>query len=73
MIWASSDSPGGPLGALLGRLGGLLDFLEVVVGRLGAILGRLGGMLGELRKLLEALCAVLGAILDRLGPSWKHS
>ena len=48
-------------GASLGRLGGLLGRLKVVLespwGRLGGVLGRLGGLLGRLGGLLVALAA----------------
>eukprot|EP00959_Pyramimonas_sp_CCMP1952_P239168 4998130-Pyramimonas_sp.AAC.1 len=41
MMLASSALPGGPLGDLLGRLGGLLRAIWTVLDHLEAILGRL--------------------------------
>ena len=89
LIWASSGSPGGPLGNLLELFGfwGLLSRLEAILGGRGAILGRLGGILKNLETssiLLGRLgnnigpCGVqLGGQLVRLGkpfwPSWKPS
>ena len=52
------DASWAVLGRVLGRLGGLLGRLKVVLespwGRLGGVLGRLGGVLGGLGNALGA-------------------
>ena len=65
MICDSSDSPGGPLGAFLGRLGCLL-------GRLGALLDRLGAVLGASWAVLGASWGVLGRRRAEKARKQKH-
>ena len=64
--------PGGPLGALLGRLEGLLSSLEAVPDRFEAALGRLGDLMRTWRP-PGPPWAVLETIFDHLGPSWGPS
>jgi len=46
MTWPSPGAAGGPLVAVLGRLGGLLDRLDAIFGCLGVFLGHRGGVGG---------------------------
>ena len=69
--------PGGPFGALLGRLGALLGRPGTLLGRLGGLgpsWGPLGALLGTscgpLRALLGTFRGPLGTLLGRHGLSW---
>ena len=77
MVFASSGSPGGPLGALLGRLEGLFGRLEAVLRASGADVGNLELLLSRLacrEAVLEAILAVWMPNGGRSkGRSWASS
>ena len=78
MILESSGPPGGPLGGLLGRLGGLRGASWAVLGRLGlswavleAVLDHLGRTWRPSWTILEAILGQRGHLGGHLEPSWR--